>query len=45
VDEREREVEPALHPARVAAHLPVGGLGQADAAEQLVGAPCSVGSR
>ena len=36
VDERHREIEPALHPARVAAHLAVGGLGQADALEQLV---------
>ena len=38
VDEREREVEPALHTAGVAADLPVGGVGQADAREQLVGA-------
>ena len=38
VHEREREVEPALHPARVALHLAVGRLGQADALEQLVGA-------
>ena len=36
VDEREREVEPALHAARVAADLAVGGVGQADALEQLV---------
>ena len=36
VDEREGEVEPALHAAGVAAHLAVGGLGQADALEQLV---------
>ena len=36
VHQREREVEAALHPARVAAHLAVGGLAQADAAEQLV---------
>jgi hypothetical protein len=39
VHEREREVEPAFHPARVAADFPVGGLGQADPAEQLVRAP------
>ncbi len=37
VCEREREVEPALHAARVAVHLAVGGLGEADPAEQLVG--------
>ena len=36
VDERHREVEATLHAARVAAHLPVGGLGQADPLEQLV---------
>ena len=35
VDEREREVEPALHAARVAADAAVGGLGQPDALEQL----------
>ena len=38
VDEREREVEPALHPAGVRPHLAVGGVGQADALEQLVAA-------
>ena len=31
VDERERQVEPALHAARVAAHLAVGGLREPDA--------------
>ena len=45
VHERERQVEPALHPARVAAHLAVGGLAQADAAEQLVGARDALGAR
>ena len=45
VDEREREVEPALHPAGVAAHLAVGSLGQADALEQLVGARPALGAR
>ena len=45
VDERERQVEPALHPARVAAHLAVGGFGQADALEQLVGARPALGPR
>ena len=38
VDERERQVEPALHAARVAADLAVGGVRQADALEQLVAA-------
>ena len=33
--EREREVEPALHAARVAADLAVGRVGEADALEQL----------
>ena len=37
VDEREREVEPALHPARVAGHLPVGRVLEPDALEQVVG--------
>ena len=36
VDEREREVEAALHPARVAADLAVGRLRQPDALEELV---------
>ena len=35
VHEGEREVEAALHAAGVAAHLAVGGVGQADALEQL----------
>ena len=38
VDEREREVEPAAHAARVAAHLAVGGLGEPDPRDQLVAA-------
>ena len=38
VHERQREVEPPLHAARVAADLAVGGVGQADALEQLVAA-------
>ena len=37
VHEREREVEPPPHAARVAADAPVAGLGQADAVEQLDG--------
>ena len=37
VDEREREVEAALHPARVARHLPVAGVREPDALEELVG--------
>ena len=36
--EREREIEAALHPARVAPDLAIGRLGQADAGEQLVAA-------
>ncbi len=38
VQERERQVEAALHPARVRAHLAVRRFGQADALEQLVAA-------
>ena len=38
VHEREREVEPAAHAAGVAADAPVGGVGEPDALEQLVGA-------
>ena len=45
VDEREREVEPALHAARVALDLAVGRLGEADALEQLVGAPAAARAR
>ena len=45
VDEREREVEPPLHAAGVAADLAVGGLGEADALEQLVGARPALGPR
>ena len=36
VHERERKVEPPLHPARVAADLAVGRLAEADAVEQLL---------
>ena len=36
VDEREREVEPPLHPTRVALHLAVARLGEPDALEELV---------
>ena len=39
VDERQRQVEAALHPAGVAADLAIGGLDQADPLEQLVAAP------
>ena len=38
VDERERQVEPALHPAGVAADLAIGRLGQPDPDEELLGA-------
>ena len=43
VDEREREVEPPLHAAGVAADLAVGGLHQADALEQRVAARAALG--
>ena len=43
VDEREREVEPPLHAARVAADAAVGGVAEPDALEQLVAAPRSIG--
>src|SRR5262249_19321913 len=36
MNQREREVEPSLHPARVAADLSVGRVGEADALEQLL---------
>ena len=36
MDERERQVEAPLHPSGVALHLPVGRVGEPDAAEQLV---------
>ena len=38
VDEPERDVEAPLHPARVGAREPVGGVGEADELEQLVDA-------
>ena len=38
MDQRQREVEPALHAARVAADLAVGRLGEADPLDQLVAA-------
>ena len=38
VDERQREVEAALHAARVPADLAIGGIGQPDALDQLVAA-------
>ena len=44
MDEPERDVEPPLHPARVAAHEPVGGVGQPDELEQLVDAALEVGA-
>ena len=43
VGEREREVEPALHPARVAADLAVGGVGEADPLEQFAAALVALG--
>ena len=43
VDERRGEVEPALHAARVAADAAVGGGGEVDPFEQVVGAPPALG--
>ena len=43
VHERQREVEAALHAARVAADLAVGRLGEADALEQLGAAAGALG--
>ena len=45
VHERQREVQAALHAARVAADAAVGGFGQADALEQLLRAARAVGLR
>ena len=45
MDERQREVEPAPHAARVAADLAVGGVGEADALDQLVAAAQRLGLR
>jgi hypothetical protein len=45
VDEGEGEIETALHAARVAADLAVGGLHQADALEQSVAARAALGLR
>ena len=45
VDECHREVEPALHPARVAADLAVGSMCQPDAGDQLVGALVAFAAR
>jgi hypothetical protein len=45
VDEREREVESALHAAGVAADAPVGRAGEPDAAQQLVRAGRPVAPR
>src|SRR5204863_1683326 len=45
VHERHRQVEPALHPARIAAHLAVGGTGKPDAVEELVRTRATVATR
>ena len=45
MDERQRQVEPALHPARVAADPPVGRVGQADPLEQRVRPAFAIGLR
>ena len=43
VDERERQIEPALHAAGVPADPPVGRFGEADSLEQLVGPSAALG--
>ena len=43
VHERERQVQPALHAARVAADLAVGRVGEADALDQRVAARAALG--
>ena len=43
VDERQRQVEPPLHPARVAADFAVRGFGEADALEQFAAARFAFG--
>ena len=45
VDEPERHVEPALHPARVGADDPVGELADPEGLEQLVDPPAKLGER
>ena len=45
MDEREREVEPALHAARVAADLAVGGVDEVHALEQGIAASAALGLR
>ena len=45
VHERQRQVEPALHPARVAADLAIGRLAQADAVEELLRTRLPLGPR
>jgi hypothetical protein len=44
VDKGHREVEPALHPAGVPAHLPIRGVHEPDPLEQLVGALSPLGA-
>ena len=43
--ERERKVEPALHPAGVAADLAIGRFGQSDALEELLRARLALEAR
>ncbi len=45
MDERGGQIEPPAHPARVGAHEPAGGIGQAEAVEQLIGTGCDPGTR
>ena len=45
VQQRQREVQPALHAARVGRRPAIGGVGEADALEQLVAAAAALGAR
>jgi hypothetical protein len=45
VQQRQCQVEPALHPARVAAHAAIGGIGQADPFQERVATSLDLGER
>ena len=45
VDEREREIKPALHAARIASDLAIGGVGETDPVEELLAARATLGLR
>ena len=44
MDEAQRQVEPAAHATRVAAHDPIGGIDEAESLERLAGAPPRLGA-